>query len=151
MQTLPERIRAIMEKHQCSRSDIARAAGVKPPSVSNWLDGKTKTLKAVPALRLSGNFKLNMQWLTTGIGMMDATDESHAALEHAAQSGEELRLLEAFRNIPFFLRPLVLTVLDSFASLGGSFKAGDRFGQTASAAIGKSMSHLVEILISLRK
>jgi transcriptional regulator with XRE-family HTH domain len=151
MQTLPERIRAIMDKHQCSKSDIARIAKVKPPSVSNWLDGKTKNLKAAPALRLSRYFKIHMQWLTAGVGPMELADDPRAENERAAQNHEECRLLEDFRNTPPFLRPLFLSVIDSLAALGASHQAGERFGQNASVAIGKSVSRLVEALISLRQ
>ncbi|MDR1350914.1 MAG: helix-turn-helix domain-containing protein [Zoogloeaceae bacterium] len=152
MQTLSERIRALMHKHQCSLSDVARVAGVKPPSVSNWLDGKTKSLKVEPALRLAKYFKLNMQWLTVGIGSMDvAIANEQQMTEHVAQNSEEHRLLEDFRNTPVFLRARLLSLLGSFASLGVSYQSGERFGQAASVAIGKSMSRLIEALISLRK
>jgi transcriptional regulator with XRE-family HTH domain len=152
MQTLPERIKAIMEKNQYSQSDIARVAGVKPPSVSNWLDGKTKSLKTDPALRLSRYFKLNMRWLTAGIGLMDADASPPLHVdEHVAQNCGERRLLEDFRNTPLFLRPMILSLLSSFASLGISHQEGDRFGQGASVVIGKSISRLVEALISNSK
>jgi transcriptional regulator with XRE-family HTH domain len=141
-----------MQKHQCTKSDIARIAGIKPPSVSNWLDGSTKTLKAETLDRLVGYFKLNRRWLMKGVGPMDAAAAEESPMtEHVAQDTDEIRLLEDFRSIPLFLRPITLSLLRSFAALGASHQASDRFKPGASAAIGKSVSRLVEASISLRQ
>lgn len=53
-----------------SVTELANIAGVKPPSVSDWLNGKTKTLKSAPAIRLAKHFKINILWITEGIGPM---------------------------------------------------------------------------------
>lgn len=70
MKTLGERIRLIMDESGLGVTEIAAIAGIKPPSVSDWLNGKTKTLKAGPALRLSKHFKVNSLWLTEDTGPM---------------------------------------------------------------------------------
>ncbi|WP_255533361.1 S24 family peptidase [Polynucleobacter sp. AP-RePozz3-80-G7] len=49
-------------------TELARACGVKPPSVSNWLDGKTKNLEGKNLLLASNFFKCNEEWLATGKG-----------------------------------------------------------------------------------
>ena len=149
---LSERISAIQAKFQCSKADIARIAGVKPPSVSNWLDGKTMSLKTAPALRLSRHFKLNMPWLTTGVGPMYAADVAEPqGTGRVAANCAEVSLLEDFRKTPAFVRPLLLSLIEAFASLGVDCRSTDRYGKAESIAIGKSLSRLVEASISLRQ
>lgn len=70
MKTLSERVKEAMDAKQCSGTELASAAGVKPPSVSDWLSGKTKTLKSATALRASRFLGVNMTWLTEGVGPM---------------------------------------------------------------------------------
>lgn len=70
MKTLAERASLVLEMAGNSVTKLANIAGVKPPSVSDWLNGKTKTLKSGPALRVAKHFGINQQWLTEGIGQM---------------------------------------------------------------------------------
>lgn len=68
MTTLAERISQCIEERGCTITQLADAAGVKPPSVSDWLNGKTKTLKAATALRVATFFGVNILWLTEDKG-----------------------------------------------------------------------------------
>lgn len=68
METLTQRASFMLGLADNSLTRLADIAGVKPPSVSDWLNGKTKTLKATPALRLARHFGLNPQWVSEGIG-----------------------------------------------------------------------------------
>ncbi|MBV5337559.1 MAG: helix-turn-helix transcriptional regulator [Deltaproteobacteria bacterium] len=70
MKTLSERISLLLEKADNSVTSLAKIAGVKPPSVSDWLNGKTKSLKAASAIRMARHFNINVLWLTEGIGQM---------------------------------------------------------------------------------
>lgn len=68
---LADRIRkAMADKEGCTLSSLATAAGVKPPSVSDWLNGKTKTLKAATAHRAAAYLGVTFLWLTEGRGPM---------------------------------------------------------------------------------
>lgn len=52
-----------------TQADLARAAGVRPPSVSDWFSGKTKTLgKAL--LPVARFLNVNPEWLSAGKGAM---------------------------------------------------------------------------------
>jgi transcriptional regulator with XRE-family HTH domain len=85
MKTLDQRIRLLMKESGLGVSEIAAIAGVKPPSVSDWLNGKTKTLKAGPAVHLSKYFKINSLWLTEDAGPMrdkPAQDKGTAEQDH---------------------------------------------------------------------
>lgn len=72
MKTLAERINSIMNDTGTTLTELAGIAGVKPPSVSDWLNGKTKALKASPAIKIARHFSLNVTWLTDGVGIRTA-------------------------------------------------------------------------------
>lgn len=66
---LRERIAEAMRRHPgLSQADVARACGVKTPSVTDWLNGKTKSLKPEPARRGAVLFGCDQNWLATGTG-----------------------------------------------------------------------------------
>lgn len=74
MSTLQERLLMLEQEHpHISRADLARAAGVKQPSVSDWFSGKTKSLKAAPATCLAQVYGVSPAWLATGRGSRDAS------------------------------------------------------------------------------
>ncbi|WP_151799105.1 S24 family peptidase [Acinetobacter calcoaceticus] len=71
MNTLAERLRYAMEvlpTKKIKGVDLARAVGVKPPSVSDWLSGKSKTMEGENLLRASKFLKVNPTWLASGTG-----------------------------------------------------------------------------------
>lgn len=63
---LAERIREAMGAR--SAADLARAAQVSPAAVTQWLDGKTKTLKSDKAALLEIATGYRATWLATGKG-----------------------------------------------------------------------------------
>lgn len=67
MTSLADRLQlALSQKPGATQADLARACGVKPPSVSDWFTGATKSLKARP-LRLAAQFLgVRPEWLETG-------------------------------------------------------------------------------------
>ncbi|HAV5450869.1 helix-turn-helix domain-containing protein [Acinetobacter baumannii] len=72
MKTLAERLRYAMEVLPAKKIkgvDLARAVGVKPPSVSDWLSGKSKTMEGENLLKASKFLGVNPNWLATGIGL----------------------------------------------------------------------------------
>ncbi|WP_454666708.1 S24 family peptidase [Acinetobacter calcoaceticus] len=76
MNTLAERLRYAMEvlpPKKIKGVDLARAVGVKPPSVSDWLSGKSKTMEGENLLRASKFLKVNPTWLASGIGDIQET------------------------------------------------------------------------------
>ncbi|OEC84755.1 helix-turn-helix domain-containing protein [Acinetobacter sp. YK3] len=71
MRTLAERLRYAMEvlpPKKIKGVDLARAVGVKPPSVSDWLSGKSKTMEGENLLKVSKFLGVNINWLATGNG-----------------------------------------------------------------------------------
>lgn len=70
--SLSERIKLAMGQAKLSQVDLARACGVKPPSVHGWLNGKAKFLRGENLLRAARALKVNQDWLATGAGPMRA-------------------------------------------------------------------------------
>lgn len=71
MKTLAERLKHAMEilpSKKIKGVDLARAVGVKPPSVSDWLSGKSKTMEGENLLKASKFLGVNANWLATGAG-----------------------------------------------------------------------------------
>ncbi|MFW1939513.1 LexA family protein [Acinetobacter junii] len=102
MKTLAERLRYAMEVLPPKRIkgvDLARAVGVKPPSVSDWLTGKSKTMEGENLLKASKFLGVNANWLASGIG--DPTDKNKLIIKNEELSNilyRDLRL----HKIPVF-------------------------------------------------
>ncbi|WP_313632522.1 LexA family transcriptional regulator [Massilia timonae] len=76
---LSERIKLAMEQAGVSQVELARACGVKPPSVHGWLSGKSKFLRGENLLQAARALKVNQDWLATGTGPMNASDDASAS------------------------------------------------------------------------
>ncbi|MEW9876577.1 LexA family protein [Pseudomonas putida] len=69
MSTLQERLRQIMAgPPKISQAALARACGIKPPSVNDWLSGKTKTIEGQNLLLAADFLGVAPKWLATGRG-----------------------------------------------------------------------------------
>lgn len=68
--TLSERIREAMREAGVSQVALAKACGVKPPSVNGWLSGKSKFLRGENLLKAASALKVSEEWLAEGRGPM---------------------------------------------------------------------------------
>lgn len=68
MSTLSDRIRWLMQNYHLSQTELAEIAGVRQPSVANWLNGKTKNLKSGPAFSICQRLPVLQNWLVNGVG-----------------------------------------------------------------------------------
>lgn len=71
LNTLAQRLRYAMEilpTKKIKGVEVARAVGVKPPSVSDWLSGKSKTMEGENLLKVAKYLDVNPIWLATGKG-----------------------------------------------------------------------------------
>ncbi len=71
MKTLAERLKYAMETlppKKIKGVELARVVGVKPPSVSDWLSGKSKTMEGENLLKTAKYLNINPVWLATGKG-----------------------------------------------------------------------------------
>ena len=71
LKTLADRLKYAMEilpPKKIKGVELARAVGVKPPSVSDWLSGKSKKMEGENLLKASKFLGVNADWLASGNG-----------------------------------------------------------------------------------
>lgn len=79
---LKDRIKAARQGAKLTQEQLANALGVSRPTVSQWENGDTKSLKAVNLVRMSQVTHVYCLWLATGEGTMDdAGERSHLSKE----------------------------------------------------------------------
>jgi len=101
MKTLAERLRYAMEvlpSKKIKGVELARAVGVKPPSVSDWLSGKSKTMEGENLLKASKFLKVNPAWLASGVGNPEANDTNTSIPIN--MDGDVRSTLNGVRKIP---------------------------------------------------
>lgn len=67
MSTLAERLREAMNDAGIKQVQVARAAGIKPPSVADWLNGKTKNIKGANLVSVAQLLNVSEAWLADGV------------------------------------------------------------------------------------
>lgn len=88
MSTLQERLRQVMAgPPKISQAALARACGIKPPSVNDWISGKTKTIEGQNLLRAADFLKVTPMWLATGKGAMRKAGPAVAPVSNATMLG----------------------------------------------------------------
>jgi transcriptional regulator with XRE-family HTH domain len=70
--TLKQRLSVAMRDASVTAADLARACKIKPPSVSDWLSGETKSIRGSNLLAAARLLGVNPEWLDTGQGPRDA-------------------------------------------------------------------------------
>lgn len=93
MKTLSERASYLLELAGNSTKELARIAGVKPASVSQWVNGPTKSLAIEPATRLAKHFGLNPMWISKGTGLMSDLSPSSDTHKQSNTSQSALQLI----------------------------------------------------------
>ena len=92
MKTLSERASYLLELAGNSTKELARIAGVKPPSVSQWVSGATKSIQIEPATRIANHFGLEPLWVSKGIPPRDiSTEEVATSARHNIEPAPDLR------------------------------------------------------------
>lgn len=97
MKTLAERLKYAMEvlpPKKIKGVELARAVGVKPPSVSDWLSGKSKTMEGENLLRAAKHLNVNPVWLATGTGEVIADQKNNSKNFSNGLSTSDLKSLD---------------------------------------------------------
>lgn len=89
METLAERLRYALNETGRKQVELVAACGVKPASVSDWLSGKTKSLKAVTARRAASFLGVSLLWLTEGRGPVWTNDAGAKSPLQPTEPGPE--------------------------------------------------------------
>ena len=69
-----DRMAKVLQIFNGNVSELARQAGIAPPSAQRWITGETDP-KMSNLLRLAEAANVNLLWLATGQGPMHASDE----------------------------------------------------------------------------
>ncbi len=132
MNSLADRLsKALQQKKGLTQAGLARACGVKPPSVSDWINGKTKTIEAANLINAAEYLGVRAKWLATGKGRSEINEPTaaHHAAEHIDQQFEStsnkvkqaLDVLEsALTNMDMSGRERIAPLFESFARSPGS-------------------------------
>lgn len=68
--TLADRLKEAMQgPPKVTGLALAKACGIKPPSVSDWLSGNTKSMDGVNLIHAAECLRVNPKWLATGLGL----------------------------------------------------------------------------------
>ena len=125
MSTLADRLRRALAEATPPRTqaELARACGLKGPSVSNWATGATQTLKAESAILAADFLGVRPRWLIDGIGPMRHAAPSSAPPSPAAPTlADALERLgiELVRDMPDEVREDVADALHKLAMRRGA-------------------------------
>jgi len=68
--TFGNRVSAAIEEAKTSAAEVARKAGVKPATISDWVRDVTQpaNVKAMPLIKAAAYLNVNPAWLLTGKG-----------------------------------------------------------------------------------
>lgn len=89
MNTLKERLAlALAGPPKRSQAALARACGVKAPSVSGWLSGETKNLEATNLLAAAKFLGVSADWLANGTGSMTPAGNAAPTRYRIAESND---------------------------------------------------------------
>lgn len=70
-EALARRERQAASGERVSKAALARACGVKSPSVADWFSGQTHSLEGSNLVRAADYLRVNPTWLATGRGRME--------------------------------------------------------------------------------
>ncbi|MNJ33331.1 putative HTH-type transcriptional regulator [compost metagenome] len=92
MSTLQERLRQILDgPPKISQAALARACGIKPPSVHDWISGKTKSIEGQNLLLAAEFLRVTPKWLATGRGPMSKTSNQEPEASNVASALQPTR------------------------------------------------------------
>lgn len=89
MSSLSQRITEAMHDAGMTAAELARACKISEPSVSNWVNGRTKTLKSSTALKAAAVLGVDVAWLAEGKGSKrPTTDPTREPVSECATGAE---------------------------------------------------------------
>lgn len=97
--TLKDRVIKAMAYKECDIPTLAKAANIKTPSVHDWVNGKSHSMKAGPALRAAAYLGVDALWLAEGEGqMLPAHAYSQTAMSRTGTINEPVPLPYCHEN-----------------------------------------------------
>lgn len=126
MSSLADRVSQRMAEVPIRQADLARAAGIKPASVAQWRNGRTKEISGETLLLAAAALQCSPKWLATGVGPLNAP--GHPGLPGIPAKTEGLdeqsrEVLRLFQSLPKAGKEEALTVLRYVVAKHGAFTA----------------------------
>lgn len=105
MSSLADRVNQRMEHLALRQVDLARLSQVKPASVAQWRNGRTKEISGETLLLAAAALKCSPKWLATGLGPVGPEEpppEGHCAREPELYKLDALarEALKMFQALP---------------------------------------------------
>jgi len=104
---LGRRVKLLRTKKGMTQATLAKAAGIKPPSLSQIETGRTKALKATTILRIAAALETNPAYLMTGTG---------AAEMSKAENPQDSEVLDVMHKLSPSKRATLLAVAQALAA-----------------------------------
>jgi len=104
------------------QADLARLAQVKPSSVAQWRNGRTKEISGETLLLAASALGCSPKWLATGVGPVSEDQRPPVVAETTSWNLEpfEREILKLVRTLPKAGRDEALTLLQYVASKHGA-------------------------------
>lgn len=103
--TLAQRIEQAMLKAGLSQTELAARAGTTKSSVSNWMRGKSETMRSVTLMKMARALQVDPTWLGTGKGTPD---------KYTPEMPEEAELfLQTYNAVSFEQREVLMLLISS--------------------------------------
>lgn len=90
MNTLDERVKTILKETKAEQIELAEAAGVSKGTVTQWLDGKIKSIKLEYAIGIQKRWGYSPVWIVLGEGPKKI---ARATISPATQGGRRVPLI----------------------------------------------------------
>lgn len=78
MSTLADRLKDALEGTGIKQVDIARACGIRPPSVADWFNGKTQNIRGANLVITAKILGVSEAWLAAGVLPRERQQEADA-------------------------------------------------------------------------
>lgn len=117
-----------MARASVSQAELARACGVKAPSVNGWLSGKSKFLRGENLLKAAARLGVSAKWLAEGKGPMRTPDGApedpiHVGSEPVCLTAALPVTLTALVQAPAASRPELAQILGLLVTTGSALYA----------------------------
>lgn len=117
--TLSARLKTLLlEQQDKSQAGLARYAEVRPPSVNDWVSGKTKTMSSDVLFRVADYFGVDARWLATGEGQdrTDLPDIEYVYQHYDSQQGEDMDIRKTLDSLRALLQAVPQERQDTVAA-----------------------------------
>lgn len=131
MSNLAERLRARLAETGLKQNELAKRAGVRPPSVAQWLNGRTKNIKGMALNNAAAALQVNPLWLAEGVGpkLPTAPPEPARSAQEPTPTYEAPAVataLQILRALPEAAQVEALAYLQYLAQKHGAFSPSKR-------------------------